>query len=267
MPEQPVHNEEQLDRQLAELDENPAAPLDSTVRRLHAELETLAESLKESVSPDPHEAESACRRAVDRAKALAQELTAASLPPEADAPGPLPDRLDHFRILKLLGQGGMGAVYLAEDTRLGRQVALKTLRPELAAKPAARERFLREARLAAAVEHEHIVPIYHVGEADGIPYLAMPVLKGQSLDELLKRSPKPSVAQVVRLARQIAEGLAAAHARGLIHRDIKPGNIWIEPTVGGRVKILDFGLARPQQDDTHLTQSGAVVGTPAYMAP
>ncbi len=161
----------------------------------------------------------------------------------------------------------MGAVYLAEDTRLGRQVALKTMRAEVAAKPAAGERFLREARLAAAVEHDHIVPIYHVGESAGIPYLAMPVLKGQSLALMLKHAPKLSTAQVVRVGRQIAEGLAAAHDKGLIHRDIKLVNIWIEPTGGGRVKILDFGLARPEQDDAHLTQSGAVVGTPAYMAP
>jgi serine/threonine protein kinase len=240
------------------------------VRGLHAELETLAERLKRPVPPDPFQDESACRRAVEQAKALAQEMTA-TLSAEAPA-GPIPERLDHFRILKLLGQGGLGAVYLAEDTRLGRQVALKTMRPELAAKPSARERFLREARLAAALEHDHICPIYHVGEADGIPYLAMPFLKGQSLEDLLKRKPKLAMAQVIRLGIQIAAGLAAAHDKGLIHRDIKPGNLWLEASPGresgeGRVKILDFGLARSSEADTGVTQSGTILGTPAYMAP
>ncbi len=266
MPEQPGRDDEQLDRQLSELDANPAAPVDSTVRQLHTELETLAKCLKESVPPDPHEAESGCRRAVEGAKALAMEMTA-GLSGEASSAAPMPERFDHFRVLKLLGQGGMGAVYLAEDTRLGREVALKTMRRELARKPEAKARFLREARLAAAVDHDHIVPIYHVGEADGVPFLAMPVLKGRSLDDLLKRTPKLSASQVVRLGRQIAEGLAAAHERGLIHRDVKPANIWIEPTGGGRVKLLDFGLARLDAESQHLTQSGAIVGTPAYMAP
>jgi Leucine-rich repeat (LRR) protein len=166
----------------------------------------------------------------------------------------------------------MGAVYLAEDTRLGRQVALKTMRPDLAAKPGARERFLREARLAAALEHDHICPIYHVGEAEGVPYLAMPFLKGQSLADLIARQQKLAPAEVIRLGIQIAAGLAAAHDKGLIHRDIKPGNLWVKASPGresgeGRVKILDFGLARSSEADTGLTQSGTILGTPSYMAP
>lgn len=272
MSELPFHDDEELDRQLAELDENPDALVDNTVRQLHADLLSLAETLKEPIPLDPHEDQSACRRAVEQAQALVRELAAANLPPETEAVGPMPERFDHFRVLKLLGQGGMGAVYLAEDTRLGRQVALKTMRAELAAKPAARERFLREARLAAAVEHDRIVPIYHVGESNDIPYLAMPVLKGQSLAELLKHKSQRSLAQVLRWGRQIAEGLTAAHEKGLIHRDIKPANIWLEASPGCeseefRVKLLDFGLARLEQDDTYLTQSGKIVGTPAYMAP
>jgi serine/threonine protein kinase/Leucine-rich repeat (LRR) protein len=262
-------DESQLDRQLAELDENPGDPVDSTIRQLHTELERLAKSLQEPVSPDPHEKESGCRRAVEQAQALAFEMTTlnpvAACPPAADVP--LPERLEHFRILSMLGQGGMGAVYLAEDTRLGRHVALKTLRRELAAKPQAKERFLREARLAAAVENDHIVPIYHVGEDAGTPYLAMPVLQGQSLEDLLRQRRVLAVPEVLFLGIQIAEGLAAAHERGLIHRDIKPSNIWVEPTGGGRVKILDFGLARSSETDTCLTQAGAIVGTPSYMAP
>ena len=119
----------------------------------------------------------------------------------------------------------MGAVYLAEDTRLGREVALKTMHAELMAKPGAKERFLREARLAAALEHDHIVPIYHVGEADGTPDLAMPFLKGQSLDDVLKARNTLSNEQLIRLGIQVARGLAAAHAHGLIHRDLKPLNV------------------------------------------
>ena len=265
MSEQVSPEEERLLRQLAAVDENPSAPVDSTVRQLHAELETLASDVKLPPPADPHLEESACRLAVEQARAVIEETTATL--PAADAPVPLPERLEHFRILRLLGQGGMGVVYLAEDTRLRRQVALKTLKPELAARPQARERFLREARLAATIEHDHVVPIYHVGEADGVPFLAMPFLKGQSLEEMIKGGRKWTPVQIVRLGMQIAEGLAAAHARGLIHRDIKPGNLWVEPTGGGRVKILDFGLARPSEEDVGLTRSGVILGTPAYMAP
>src|SRR5207247_654376 len=177
------------------------------------------------------------------------------------------EQLEHYRPLQVLGQGGMGTVYLARDTRLHREVALKTLRPELAANAQAKERFLREARLAASIEHDNIVHIYHVGEDRGIPFLAMQLLRGTSLEDLLKRSPVLKIKQVLRVGIQIAEGLAAAHQRGLIHRDIKPGNIWLEPTGGGRVKILDFGLARVTAGEIGITQSGTILGTPAYMPP
>jgi WD40 repeat protein len=160
----------------------------------------------------------------------------------------------------------MGVVFQAEDPQLERRVALKAMLPALAATASARQRFLREAKAAAAIEHEHIVPIYQVGEDRGVPFLAMQLLKGESLDERLKRERVLPVAEVMRIGRQIAEGLAAAHARGLVHRDVKPANVWLE---GDRahVKILDFGLARPVADNQHLTQSGAIVGTPSFMAP
>lgn len=185
----------------------------------------------------------------------------------------LPGWLEFYRPLKVLGQGGMGTVYLAEDTRLGRNVAIKTLRPELAVNAQAKERFLREARSAAMLEHDNIVPIYSVGEADGTPFLAMPVLRGESLSTLIQRTNGPlPVSTAVRLAREVALGLAAAHERGLIHRDIKPANIWLEAP-SGRVKILDFGLAKAAEVanssdvQSALTATGAIVGTPAYMAP
>ena len=186
------------------------------------------------------------------------------------APPQAPDeigRLGPYRILKVLGEGGMGKVFLAEDPNLQRSVALKVMKPALAKNTSARQRFLREARLAASIEHDNIVHIYQVGEDRGVPFLAMQLLKGASLEDLLRRSGRMKIKQVLRIGAQIADGLAAAHERGMIHRDIKPGNVWIEPTGGGRVKILDFGLARTSKGETGLTQSGTILGTPAYMPP
>ena len=140
-------------------------------------------------------------------------------------------RLGTYRVLKLLGTGGMGLVFQAEDERLKRKVALKVMKPEAAAQPTAKERFLREAQAAAAVENEHIVAIHHVGEERGVPFLAMQWLKGMSLDDRLKQSEPLKPADIVHIGRQIALGLAAAHEQGLIHRDIKPANIWLESVV------------------------------------
>lgn len=137
-------------------------------------------------------------------------------------------RLGHYRILKKLGAGGMGMVFLAEDILLCRKIALKVMLPQFSASPTARERFLREARAAASIEHEHIVPIFQVGEDNHVPFLAMPLLKGEPLDVRLARDGKLPVAEALRIAREMAEGLAAAHAHQLIHRDIKPGNVWLE---------------------------------------
>jgi WD40 repeat protein/serine/threonine protein kinase len=178
-------------------------------------------------------------------------------------------RLNGYRVLKLLGQGGMGVVFEAEDVRLKRRVALKVMKPEVAAKEEHRERFIREAQTAARVEHDFICPIYQVGEENGVPFIAMPFLKGEPLDARLKRQKPLPLAEAIRIGREVAEGLAEAHKAGLIHRDIKPGNIWQESLPNGRsrCRILDFGLARITNDDTHLTQSGAIMGTPAYMAP
>lgn len=183
--------------------------------------------------------------------------------------------LGSFRVLKQLGAGGMGMVFLAEDTKLERHVALKVMRPELA-RPEQKQRFLREARAAAKVKHDHVVTIYQVGEEGTVPFLAMDLLEGESLDDWLKRGQKANPAAICRIGREVAEGLAAAHASGLIHRDIKPGNIWLEkrgqahgkPSVGlWRIKILDFGLARATEGQEQLTSQGVIVGTPAYAAP
>ncbi len=191
------------------------------------------------------------------------ELTDFLAPPLG--PGEI-GRLGPYRILKILGAGGMGVVFQAEDPGLRRLVALKAMLPTLAASASARERFLREARSAAAVEHDHIVAVYQVGEDRGVPYLAMPLLRGEPLDARLKRDKRLPLADVLRIARETAAGLEAARQRGMIHRDIKPANLWLEEGTG-RVKILDFGLARTADDEGHLTQQGAILGTPAYMAP
>jgi hypothetical protein len=175
-------------------------------------------------------------------------------------------RLGPYRVLTVLGVGGMGVVFHAEDLQLRRPVALKALRPVLAASAGARERFLREARAAAAVKNEHVVTIYEVGEDRGIPYLAMQLLHGESLETCLRRRRSLPPGEVLGVGREIAEGLAAAHARGVIHRDIKPANVWLAGE-RGRIKILDFGLARAATEDARLTRSGAVVGTPGYLAP
>ncbi|HVK13781.1 MAG TPA: protein kinase [Gemmataceae bacterium] len=188
------------------------------------------------------------------------------------APPQLPDeigRLGPYRVLARIGVGGMGLVFRAEDPQLRRLVALKVMLPQFTADHRARARFLREARAAAAVEHDHIVPIFQVGEDRGVPYLAMPLLKGESLAALLKATGPLPLFHAVRIAREVAEGLAAAHARGLIHRDVKPSNIWLEGDLR-RVRILDFGLARlaaPENTDSSRLLDQDVVGTPAYMSP
>jgi serine/threonine protein kinase/Leucine-rich repeat (LRR) protein len=189
-------------------------------------------------------------------------------------------RVGDFRVLRVLGVGGMAVVFEAVDCGLKRGVALKLMRPAIASKPGSTDRFLREAQSAAALKHEHIVTVYQVGMHGSTPFLAMELLCGESLDDRLKNG-RPSIDEVLRIGREIAEALAAAHAQGLLHRDIKPANIWLEqpPTAAeaspqtngrhlpGKAKILDFGCAKLWSDEAGITHFGLMIGTPAYMAP
>ena len=174
-------------------------------------------------------------------------------------------RLGTYEIVGLIGRGGMGVVLKGLDRSLNRYVAIKVLAPEMAASGPARARFNREARAAAAVVHEHVIAIHSVAEFRGLPYLVMPYMSGQSLDQRLQKSGPLSVVEILRIGRQAALGLAAAHDQGLVHRDVKPANILLERGVE-RVTLTDFGLARAV-DDVALTRTGVIAGTPQYMAP
>jgi len=204
-------------------------------------------------------------------------LGAATPPPieaflsPAEGPGEI-GRLAHYRVVRLLGEGAMGRVYEAEDTRLFRPVALKILLPIHGSDGAVRERFLREARALAQLNHPHVVAVFDVGIArttDGtadLPYLAMQLLPGETLESALLRRGRLSEAEAVRVGRETAEGLAAVHDKGLVHRDVKPSNLWLESPAGA-VKILDFGLARPASGEGVVSNANQMIGTPAFMSP
>jgi WD40 repeat protein len=183
-------------------------------------------------------------------------------------PSEQPGRLGRFgpyEVLEVLGHGGMGIVLKGLDTALNRLVAIKVLAPQLAASGAARKRFAREARAAAAIAHEHVVTIHAVDTANGLPYLVMEYVPGLSLQQRLDRDGPLELEAILRIAMQTASGLAAAHEQGVVHRDVKPANILLQDGVE-RIKLTDFGLARAA-DDATVTQSGYLPGTPAYMAP
>ncbi len=173
------------------------------------------------------------------------------------------ETISHYRILEKLGQGGMGAVYLADDSKLGRRVALKFLEGATPADSTGRVRLIREAQAAAALDHSGICTVYEIGEAEGRVFIAMAYIEGRTLAERITEGPLPTV-DAIAIAAQVADALAHAHAHGIVHRDIKPQNIML--SADGRAQITDFGLALAD-DATRVTQADSVVGTPAYMSP
>ena len=169
-----------------------------------------------------------------------------------------------YRGVRLLGHGGMATVELAHDTELDRPVAIKRLADNLAASDEYKQRFLREARLAARLSHPNIVGVYDAGAENGIPYIVMEYVEGETVSDLVRRRGRVGPVEAVALALQACSGLQTAHDAGLVHRDIKPQNLLITPD--GTLKIADFGIAR-SLDGTRLTQAGTVLGTAGYLAP
>jgi len=180
---------------------------------------------------------------------------------------PMPHSIGGHRVVRLLGSGGMGRVWLAHDDRLDRDVAIKVMLPEAATDAANRERFLRESRSVAQIDHPHVVPIHDVGTDGGLPYLVMPYLDGGSLADRLSAEGRLPCDEALRIAGEIAAGLGAAHARGLVHRDVKPDNVFLVGP-GRHARLIDFGLARDTLESaSNLTLAGSILGTPSYMAP
>ncbi len=183
----------------------------------------------------------------------------------AERPGSI-GRVGHYEVFDVIGHGAMGVVLRAFDTQLSRTVAIKLMSPQLMLNPPARERFFREARAAAGINHPNVITIHAVSEHTGVPFLVMEFVAGRTLMERIRLDGPLKPVDILRISVQIAGGLAAAHQQGVIHRDIKPANIMLEDSVE-RVKIADFGLARVMLEHSELTSQGALVGTPAYMSP
>ena len=206
-------------------------------------------------------------RAADFIEEPAQTMTSLEAGPDGADAALVGRQIGQYRIERVLGEGGMGVVYLAEDVRLGRTVALKALAPKFTGDAARRERLRREARAAAALTHPGIATVYALEEFDGRFFIAGEYVPGETLREELSRGPL-SAMRTIDTALSVARALAAAHDRGIVHRDLKPENI--VRTGSGEVKILDFGLARfrdPPKSLAHLTDDGMILGTPAYMSP
>ena len=174
------------------------------------------------------------------------------------------DRIGKYRVVAKIGEGAMGEVYKAHDPLLNRYVALKTISQSLASDPQFKERFIREAQSAAGLNHPNIITVYDFGEEAGLTYMAMEFLEGIDLREAIRAKSLGHLGRKIEVMEQLCEGVGFAHSRGVVHRDLKPGNIHIQPS--GHVKVLDFGLARVL-GASDMTKTGTVMGTPHYMSP
>ncbi len=246
------------------------------VERLYHEASQCPASERKSFLSGACGGDSALRQEVEWLLAQESETGTVLQAPAVEVAGPdndpsppesAPTHIGHYRVLEKLGEGGMGVVYVAEDERLGRRVALKVLRAN-STDPNARMRLVREARVAAGMSHPLICQVYELGEWNGQPFIAMELIDGEPLSARLARGPLSPI-DALRIALSIVEALGALHGRGIIHRDLKPSNVFV--TASG-IKVLDFGLARPLdtplgEAETALTHVGAFVGTPQYAAP
>ncbi len=223
------------------------------------EIESISDRLKRM--PNPNSTSESNSDVADKDHEQIASGYILAPPQEPDEIG----RLDRYRVLQLIGVGGMGLVFRAHDPLLDRIVALKTIKLLYMESSSKRERFMREAQAAAAIESDHVVTVYEVGEDRDMPFLTMQFLRGQTLRHRMLDKKRLGIPEVLRIGREVAVGLSAAHKEGLLHRDIKPDNIWIEEETD-RAKVLDFGLSRAIGDSTSLTHSG-IVGTPKYMSP
>ncbi len=222
-------------------------------------------TLPPAARSQPREPASLNRELLEGEGTLAEPRSPSAHPADSPLPQQLPTAFGRYRLLRLLGKGGMGLVYLAHDSQLDRPVALKV--PHFAAAEGSQvlERFYREARAAATILHPNICPLYDVGAIDGVPYLTMAYVEGKPLAEFAVARPL-TPRQAALLLRKLALALAEAHKRGVIHRDLKPGNVMIDRR--GEPMVMDFGLARRARGgDARLTQLGTALGTPAYMPP
>ncbi len=219
-------------------------------------------AISEAVSSDPQRCfppANLDQSAMHWTESMAKQLLSPPTHPE------MLGRLGRYEVERLIGSGGMGVVFKAFDTELSRPVAIKLLAPYLASSGPARKRFAREARAAAAVVHQHVVPIYNVETERELPFIVMQFVSGESLQARIDRNGPLQLCEILRIGMQVADGLSAAHQQGLVHRDIKPSNILMEEDVD-RALISDFGLARAV-DDASLTRTGFHPGTPQYMSP